>query len=198
MTMQQPPEPADNLPALRATDQDRDAAAAILQDAHADGRLDVTEFDERLGRVYTSKTRRELATITADLLPTAHGGGSDRIVLRSKGSSLKRDGQWQVPQHIVAESQHGSVRLDFTTAVVRHPEVLVELNAKHGSVQLIVPRGWSVDVDGVTSEWGQVKNKAAPPLAGRPRLRVTGTTKHGSVVVRHPRRRRWWWPFGGK
>jgi hypothetical protein len=196
MTMQQPPEPADHLPALRATDHDRDAAAAILQDAHADGRLDVTEFDERLGRVYASKTRRELETITADLLPAAHGSGSDRLVLRSKGSALKREGQWHVPSHIVAESQHGSVRLDFSTAVVRHAEVLVEVQSKHGSVQLIVPRGWSVDVDGVVSEWGKVVNKADPPLAGRPRLRVTGLTKHASVTVRHPRRRRWWWPFG--
>jgi len=70
--------------------------------------------------------------------------------------------------------------------------------SKHGSVQLIVPRGWSVDIDDVYSEHGSVRNKAGAPLPGMPRLRVTGRAKHGSVVVRHPVRRRWWWPFGSR
>jgi hypothetical protein len=70
------------------------------------------------------------------------------------------------------------------------------VSSKHGSIQMIVPQGWSVNVDEVYSEWGSVQNKAGAPLPGLPALRVTGQTKHGSVVVRHPRRRRWWWPFG--
>jgi hypothetical protein len=194
MTMEHQPE----RPALRATDQDRDTAAGLIQDAHGDGRLDVTELDERLTRVYASKTKQELEAITSDLVPAGHGSAADQLVLRTKGSSVKRDGQWQVPQHIVAESQHASIRLDFTRALVRHREILVEVSSKHASIQMIVPRGWSVDLDGVYSEWGSVQNKAVAPLAGMPRLRVTGQTKHGTVTVRHPRRRRWWWPFGSR
>jgi hypothetical protein len=194
MTMEHPP--GRPTPALRATDHDRDAAAALVQDAHGDGRLDLDELDERISRIYASKTKQELAVITADLVPAGHGGTSDRLVLRAKGSSVKRDGQWRVPPHIVTESQHASIRLDFTQAQVRHPEIVVEVSARHGSVQLVVPRGWAVDLDDVYSEWGSVQNKAVTPLAGMPRLRVTGRTKHGSVVVRNPRRRRWWWPFG--
>jgi Domain of unknown function (DUF1707) len=192
MTMEHQPERA----ALRASDQDRDAAAGLVQEAHGDGRLDITELDERLTQVYASKTKQELEAITADLVPAAHGGIADVLTLRAKGSTVKRDGPWQVPPRIVAESQHASVRLDFTRAVIRHCEILVEVSSKHGSIQMIVPQGWSVNVDEVYSEWGSVQNKAGAPLPGLPALRVTGQTKHGSVVVRHPRRRRWWWPFG--
>jgi DUF1707 SHOCT-like domain len=191
MTMDHQPEP----PALRATDQDRDAAAGLVQEAHGDGRLDITELDERLTQVYASKTLQELEAITADLVPAAHGGTADVLTLRAKGNSVKRDGPWRVPARIVAESQHASVRLDFTRAVIRHREILIEVSSKHGSIQMIVPQGWSVNVDEVYSEWGSVENKAGAPLPGLPSLRVTGQTKHGSVVVRHPRRRRWWWPF---
>ncbi len=183
-------------PAQRATDHDRDAAATLVQDAHGDGRLDLEELDDRISQIYASKTKQELAVITADLVPSGHGGASDTLVLRAKGSSVKRVGQWRVPPHIVTESQHSSVRLDFTEAQVRHPEIVVEVSAKHGSVHLVVPRGWAVDLDDVYSEWGSVQNKAGAPVTGMPRLRVTGRAKHSSVVVRHPRRRRWWWPFG--
>jgi hypothetical protein len=191
MTMEHQPE----RPAVRATDQDRDATAGLVQEAHGDGRLDVTELDERLTRVYASKTKQELEAITADLVPAAHGGTADVVTLRAKGSSVKRDGPWRVPPRIVAESQHAGVRLDFTQAVIRHREIVVEVSSRHGSIQMIVPKGWNVNVDEVYSEWGSVQNKTGTPLLGQPALRVTGQTKHGSIVVRHPRRR-WWWPFG--
>jgi uncharacterized protein DUF1707 len=198
MTMEHPPDRPAPAPAQRATDHDRDVAAALIQDAHGDGRLDLEELDERITKVYASKTKQELSVITADLVPAGHGGTSDTLVLRTKGSSVKRAGQWRVPPHIVAESHHSSIKLDFTEAVVQHSEILVEVSAKHGSVLLIVPRGWAVDLDAVYSEWGSVHNKADAPVTGMSRLRVTGRTKHGSVVVRHPRRRRWWWPFGSR
>lgn len=204
MTVEQSPEdlPARRatdagLPAPRATDAERRTAAALIQAAHADGRLDLTELDERLAAAYSSRTRTELAAITADLSPVAHGSSRDHLVLRSKGSTLKREGVWQVPPHIVVNSEHGSVVLDFSSAVLRSPEVLLEVDTKHGSVRIIVPPGWSIDLDDVVSEWGRVQNKAVPPLPGMPRLRVSGRTEHAGLTVRHPRRR-WWWPFGAR
>jgi DUF1707 SHOCT-like domain len=175
MTMEHHPQ----RPALRASDHDRDAAAGLVQEAHADGRLDLSELDERLTQVYASRTKQELEVLTADLVPAGHGGASD------------------VPARIVADTNHGSIRLDFTKALVRHREILVEVGANHGSLTMIVPRGWSVDIDAVYSAHGSVRNKATMPLPGLPSLRVTGHARHGSVVVRNPRHRRWWWPFGG-
>jgi hypothetical protein len=190
MTMEQPP--------LRATDRDRDAAAAVVQEAHGDGRLDVEELDERLTRIYSSKTQLELRDATADLVPRGHGGTAPVLQIRAKHSAQKREGQWRVPSHIVATAEHSSIRLDFSQAVVQHHEVLVEAVAKHSGIVLIVPRGWSIDIDEVQTEHAAVKNKTVAPLPGRPHLRVTGRAVHAGVVVRHPRPRRWYWPWGSR
>jgi hypothetical protein len=55
---------------LRASDADREAVAERLRLAHADGRLDLAEFDERVAAAYAARTYADLAPLTADL-PTA-------------------------------------------------------------------------------------------------------------------------------
>lgn len=54
-------------PHLRCSDADRDRAAAVLRDGLGDGRIDVTELDERLDRVYRARTYGELDEVMADL-----------------------------------------------------------------------------------------------------------------------------------
>lgn len=59
-------------PAMRASDADRDAVAERLRDAHAEGRLDVAEFQERLDATYAARTHGDLVPLTRDLpAPTA-------------------------------------------------------------------------------------------------------------------------------
>ena len=53
---------------LRASDADRDAAAAVLGGAMAAGRLTSTEYAERLDAVYTAKTLGDLAPLTTALI----------------------------------------------------------------------------------------------------------------------------------
>ncbi len=52
---------------IRASDQDRDRVAGLLQEHHAVGRLDPEEFNDRLDRVYQAKTMGDLEDLTADL-----------------------------------------------------------------------------------------------------------------------------------
>lgn len=54
-------------PAQRAGDTDRDAAAATLREAFAEGRITQSEFEYRLDQVHAARTYGELAPITADL-----------------------------------------------------------------------------------------------------------------------------------
>ncbi|RZU33841.1 DUF1707 SHOCT-like domain-containing protein [Blastococcus saxobsidens] len=54
-------------PHLRAADSDRAAVATTLGRAMSEGRLTVAEYDDRLARVYASRTYGELAELTADL-----------------------------------------------------------------------------------------------------------------------------------
>jgi hypothetical protein len=74
---------------IRASDADRDRAAAALREHLAAGRLTLEEFDERLDRAYAAKTLGELDEIMADL-PTTDLG-------RLPGDSLDRPADDSVP-----------------------------------------------------------------------------------------------------
>ncbi len=54
-------------PAVLASDTDRDAAAQVLNEAFAAGRLTAAEHSERVSAVYAARTWPELAALTADL-----------------------------------------------------------------------------------------------------------------------------------
>lgn len=53
--------------AIRASDADRERVVAILREAYTEGRLDLTEFDERTTAAYAARTWAELRELTRDL-----------------------------------------------------------------------------------------------------------------------------------
>jgi pyruvate/2-oxoglutarate dehydrogenase complex dihydrolipoamide acyltransferase (E2) component len=63
--------PAAGAPQTRASDADRDAAAALLGAAFAEGRLTADEHGERLSAAYAARTWQQLRQLTADLAGTA-------------------------------------------------------------------------------------------------------------------------------
>jgi Domain of unknown function (DUF1707) len=54
-------------PRIRASDADRDRAAALLREHHAAGRLTAEEFHERLDAALNAKTLGEIDDLLADL-----------------------------------------------------------------------------------------------------------------------------------
>ncbi|MBO0823073.1 MAG: DUF1707 domain-containing protein [Actinobacteria bacterium] len=54
-------------PNIRASDADRDRAAALLREHHAVGRLTSEEFDERLDQALAAKTVGEIDSLLRDL-----------------------------------------------------------------------------------------------------------------------------------
>ena len=69
----------DSLPALRASDADREHTADLLRHAMGEGRLTMEELDERLDLAYAARTQAELDTLTRDVVvagtPRASGRG---------------------------------------------------------------------------------------------------------------------------
>ncbi len=67
-------------PRVRAADTDREATAERLRQHHAEGRIDVTEFQDRIDSTYQAKTVGELRQVVSDLprdpQPAALGRGS--------------------------------------------------------------------------------------------------------------------------
>lgn len=74
-------------PTLRASDAEREATAERLRTAHADGRIDADELQDRIGRCYGARTVGELSALVADLpivrepAPTLRRGPAARLVL---------------------------------------------------------------------------------------------------------------------
>ncbi|MCL2395530.1 MAG: DUF1707 domain-containing protein [Acidimicrobiaceae bacterium] len=64
-------------PNLRISDAERQQVADLLKQHAADGRLDQVEFEARLERTLSAKTRGDLAGLLDDLpdLNAPHGGG---------------------------------------------------------------------------------------------------------------------------
>jgi len=54
-------------PRIRASDADRDRAAALLREHHAAGRLTAEEFHDRMNQALEAKTLGELDELLADL-----------------------------------------------------------------------------------------------------------------------------------
>lgn len=52
---------------MRAADSDREQVAEQLRSAHAEGRLDLAEYDERIQQAWAARTYGELERLTADL-----------------------------------------------------------------------------------------------------------------------------------
>ena len=174
---------------IRVSDGDRERAAGRLQQALAEGRITLSELEERLSVVYAARYEADLRAPLADLpgddvLPRA-AAAPERLVLRSATGSLKRAGTWTVPSRIRVQSVMGSVVLDFCdTAVPATVDVQLELGA--GSARLLVPDGSTADVDGMVSGMGSVQSKVpSVPVPGRPHFVVHGKSAMGSVLVRH-------------
>jgi len=180
---------------IRISDADRERAAARLQQALAEGRITLSELEERLAVVYAARYAADLLPPFADLpgddvvpvqpaTPTPAAAGQP-LVLRSGMGTLRRSGPWTVPSRILVQSVMGSVILDFgDTAVPPVVDVALELGA--GSARLLLPDGASADVDGMVSGMGTVRSKvSSTPVPGRPHFRVHGRSAMGSVTVRY-------------
>jgi hypothetical protein len=62
---------------IRAADTDRLRTADLLERATSEGRLTLSEFEERVSAIYTAKTHAELADIVSDLPATGDSRGEE-------------------------------------------------------------------------------------------------------------------------
>jgi hypothetical protein len=202
--MAQDPHPAAN---IRVGHRERDAVAAVLQDAAVDGRLSMAELDERLGAALQAKTYADLDPLVADLsveLPsrTLTGGPlqpqgpppagysrGDPLRLDGGVSSEKRRGVWTVPPFIRINPGLGSVKLDFLEALPAAQLIEVEVIGGAGSIVLVLPDGWAVDADRLSKAFGSKSVKVPrKPAPGRPLLVIYGSLGVGGFKVRPPNR----------
>jgi hypothetical protein len=149
--------PVTRAAATRASDRDRDAVLQRVQEAFADGRLDDTEFDQRMRAALTAKTHGELDVLLADLPATSAPSGQvatpipgptpGKYAIAYKGS-VRRSGRWRVPGRYTTVVYKGGGWLDLRAAELTEPVTAIRAVAYKSTVNIIVSPGVRVEVTG--------------------------------------------------
>lgn len=194
---------------MRASNQDRERVATILQKAMADGQITVDELETRLTSVYGAKTLGELEPAIADLpghglsltkvsapLPVAAAvtvvpppvGAQSTANLVGIMSGVIRKGPWVAPTRINCLAMMGGVELDFSTAQLSGMETTINITAIMGGVEITVPAGMTVRVDGMGIMGAFEDNARQTYGAEAPVLVVRGLALMGGVNVKSSKR----------
>ena len=180
------------LPEVRASDAEREAAAVRLRDAAAEGRLTFEELTERLDCAYAARTRTELEEVTRDL-PTAAGAETAdkpvrarpgrRWVVALMGNTARR-GRWQVGEQTNAITVMGNSTIDLRDAILSGPDLRIAVLCLMGNVHVIVPEGVDVDLGVIALMGNKVDRRSRPAHANAPVVRLEGFVLMGNLTVR--------------
>lgn len=177
--------PAPGSPgAIRLSDAERDAAAEVLRDAYAEGRLDLGEFEDRLSLVHDARVRADLPPVLADLPGQPTHDGLPSAVLTAVLRDIRRTGRWELPSSLTVLVRGGTALLDLRSATIRSDRVEIDVRIAGGRVVVIVPDGVDVEVrDGLTV-LGTRSDATSPARAGAVRAAGRGVT--GAAGRGHP------------
>jgi hypothetical protein len=188
---------------LRASDADRDTAAAVINSALAEGRLTAEEHSDRLDAIYAAKTHADLVPLLDDLpgqlaLMTSSAAPKDLATPRRHGRIIAifggatRKGPWQAEPVIEILTVFGGAELDFRDAILPGKEVILKATTVMGGVEVIVPPEMRVVDNGIAILGGREiagnPDKAASPDA--PVLRIEGACILGGMEVKRKARKR--------
>jgi hypothetical protein len=161
----------------RVSDAEREQAVASLREHLLAGRLTLDEFSERVELAYRAKVGHELAEVAAGLPAPPQGSRRRRTRLTAAvfGKTTRR-GRLRLGRSTAAVSVFADIDLDLRQAEIDDPETTITALAVFGNIDVYVPEGVNVDVQGLTvfgrrREWGR---DIAPRDAPTIQIRVLG------------------------
>jgi hypothetical protein len=179
---------------MRAADTDRIQVAQLLTDAAAQGRLPMTEYEDRLAKAYAAQTYGDLARLSADLpgTATAPGAGPARpapsTLLLAIMSGFERRGRWNVPKRLTSVALFGGGVIDLRYADFTSPEVEIHSYSIFGGQTILLPPEVNVDVRGV-GVMGAFDHVGGLGSPGAPHVTIRGFSLWGSVGIKRKKRK---------
>jgi hypothetical protein len=169
---------ADEPPAVRASDGERERTVDILRAHAADGRLTVDEFAQRVDVAHAARTRTELDALVDDLpgdVDTSHQverRGHKRFTGVAFGS-VERRGRWRLPRRAGLAVVFGDADIDLRGAELDGPVVTITAMLLFGNADFYVPTGADIDLGGLTV-FGHRREHGDDdaPAAGAPLVRI--------------------------
>jgi class 3 adenylate cyclase len=193
----------------RVGDAERQQVIDLLRAHTGAGRLTLDEFSDLAGDVFAARTRAELDKVLEGLPPgvsttmpeppappppaaagvpaTTHPA---RKLLVGIMNGRNTRGRWHAPAHITAFACMGSVKVDLRSALIESPVVDIIAWAIMGSVDVVVPAGVAVELDGMVVMGGSGdRTRPGEVLPGTPLVRVHARGLWGGVGARTGRPR---------
>jgi hypothetical protein len=196
------PEPFNPNSRLRASDADREQAAAVINSALAEGRLSVPEHSERLDKIYQAKTQAEIVPLIDDLpvqgtaVMSAPRGdlapatGRHQLIIAIFGGA-SRKGQWHVEPNMTAVTIFGGASIDFRDVQLPAQEIRLHASCLFGGIDITVPPEMRVVDSGFAlfggRDVGSGGAESNDPNA--PVLRLSGITLFGGLGAKHKQRK---------
>ena len=183
---------------MRASDADRDRAAAVLGNALATGRITSTEHAQRLEAAYAAKTLGDLVPLTRDVPAEDDGAtgsvaGTDRAVVAARFSKVIRAGRWVPGRHTRLTAHFGALIVNLNEAVLPGREITLQIDAFCGKLVVVVPEDSQVVDEGgaLFAKRAIYGRKKGAQEADGPVIRLVGDARFSKVVVHRGRYNPW-------
>jgi hypothetical protein len=167
-------DPADEDGQLRASDADRDAVLAQLQEHTATGRLTPADLELRAEQALGARTGAELAALVRDL-PAASPPDTGRVrtwFVSIMGSSTRR-GRIRLGRRVTAISMLASQDIDLCHADLAGPAIVLRAFVFIGWPDIYIPDSAELEVSGFTLGGGfDERGSRAAARPGAPRVRI--------------------------
>lgn len=180
---------------IRAGDADRERAVEELRRATVEGKLTMEEFSERTDTAMASRTRGQLAKLTADLgsssgavqtwqAPPAPRVSTVTSHITAIMSENNRFGRWRAEGRLNIKSIMGSCKVDLRSAEIVGSLLDIQLICLMAEVKIYVPRGLDIRFE-VKSFMGSCKDIRGNSdiLPGSPVIRISGSCVMGDVQI---------------
>jgi hypothetical protein len=180
----------------RAQETDRIQVAQLLTNAAAQGRLPMSDYEDRLTRAYAAKTYDELDRLRSDLLGSSvspqRGGAcqpAPSMLLLAIMSAFERRGRWNVPKKLTTFALWGGGVIDLRYADFTSPEVEIHACSIMGGQTILLPPEVNVEIKGHGVMGGFDHGVAGEGTPGAPTVRIRGFALWGGVGIKRKDRK---------
>ncbi|MGA8330946.1 MAG: DUF1707 domain-containing protein [Mycobacterium sp.] len=180
----------------RAAETDRIEVAQLLTDAAAQGKLQMSEYEDRLAKAYAAQTYEELDGLRSDLLGSSvsprHGGPAKpapSMLLLAIMSAFERRGRWNVPKKLTTFALWGGGVIDLRYADFTSTEVDIHATSIMGGQTILLPPEVNVEIKGHGVMGGFDHEVSTEGTPGAPTVRIHGFSLWGGVGIKRKNRK---------
>jgi hypothetical protein len=192
----QPGAPEQQNARTLAAETDRIEVAQLLTDAAAHGKLQMSDYEDRLTKAYAAQTYDELDRLRSDLVGSSvspRRGGPAKpapsTLLLAIMSAFERRGRWNVPKKLTTFALWGGGVIDLRYADFTSTDVEIHATSIMGGQTILLPPEVNVEVKGRGVMGGFDHDVPGEGTPGAPTVRIRGFSLWGGVgIKRKPRK----------